>query len=337
MSAMLPRRVLVVDDDLDFLKACVAVLRRSSFEVDGATDVTTAISHLRTTHYDVVVSDLRMPGLTGISLLRAVREVNSEVPLVLMSGSPSIDSALEAINLGVRRYLTKPFDIDVFIDVVTRAAAPAPAALHASLTERFERALSGIAMVFQPIVTVSARKAFAYEALLRTQATDVVGPGALLNLAEQLGRVHDVGRTVRRQVAGVLDGYRGDAQMFVNLHAADLLDRELYDPAAPLTAHASRVVLEITERASATQESLAEQMSELRALGFRMAVDDLGAGYSGLTTLSRVQPEFVKLDGSLVRGIDGSTVNQRIVTAVSGTLRSGASNKICPPARQCDP
>ena len=84
-----------------------------------------------------------------------------------------------------------------------------------------------------------------------------------------------------------------------------------------MAAFARRVVLEITERASVTHdEALNRHIDALRALGYRVAVDDLGAGYAGLTTLARIQPEFVKLDGSLVRDIDTSGVNQLIVAAV---------------------
>jgi EAL domain-containing protein len=70
---------------------------------------------------------------------------------------------------------------------------------------------------------------------------------------------------------------------------------------------ASRVVLEITERASlADVKDVRERMTKLRALGYRLAVDDLGAGYAGLTSFASIQPEIVKIDMSLVRGIDTS-------------------------------
>lgn len=322
MSATSPHKVLVVDDDEHFLKVCLAVLRRAGFEVDGVGDPLEALTRLGDGRYDAVVSDLCMPALSGVSFLQAVRRADASVPLVLMSGSPTVESAISAIDLGVRKYLTKPFDIDVLINSIAEAAQGTTRGAQAAVRERFERGLAGIAMAFQPIVEFSERRAFAYEALLRTSASDVKGPGDLLGMAEQLGRVHELGRAVRANVAAVLNQQDPGADIFVNLHPADLADAELFSPSAPLTAYARRVVLEITERASVSnEEHLSEQIRALRQLGYRVAVDDLGAGYSGLTTLARVQPEFVKLDGSLVRHINTSSVNQLVVTAVSDLSR----------------
>lgn len=322
MTSTVSHRVLVVDDDEHFLKVCLTVLRRAGFEVDGVGDPLEALTRLGLGRYDAVVSDLCMPALSGVSFLQAVRRVDAVVPLVLMSGSPTVESAISAIDLGVRKYLTKPFDIDVLINGITEAVQGTAQGAQAVMRERFERGLAGIAMAFQPIVQFNERRAFAYEALLRTSAADIKGPGELLGMAEDLGRVHDLGRAVRANVARVLNEQDPGADIFVNLHPADLADEELYAPGAPLTAHARRVVLEITERASVSnEEKLSEQIRSLRELGYRVAVDDLGAGYSGLTTLARVQPEFVKLDGSLVRNINNSSVHRLVVTAVSDLAR----------------
>jgi EAL domain-containing protein (putative c-di-GMP-specific phosphodiesterase class I) len=85
------------------------------------------------------------------------------------------------------------------------------------------------------------------------------------------------------------------------------MDPDLSSKSAPLTAHAHRVVLELTERASLKQvDELFDRIRALRALGYRIAVDDLGAGYAGLSTFSQVEPDLVKLDMSLVRDIDAS-------------------------------
>jgi EAL domain-containing protein (putative c-di-GMP-specific phosphodiesterase class I) len=105
--------------------------------------------------------------------------------------------------------------------------------------------------------------------------------------------------------------------LFVNLHAADLNDFELLSPTSPLTAIASRVVLEITERASLHGvNALGTTIEKLRELGFAIAVDDLGAGYAGLSSFAQLEPEFVKLDMSLVRGVDASTSKRSVVRAM---------------------
>jgi EAL domain-containing protein (putative c-di-GMP-specific phosphodiesterase class I) len=91
----------------------------------------------------------------------------------------------------------------------------------------------------------------------------------------------------------------------------------LYLPDSPLTSLASRVVLEVTERVSLDNLSkVREKVAALRELGFRVALDDLGAGYAGLTSFTLLEPEFVKLDMSLVRDVHQSSVKQKIIRAM---------------------
>jgi EAL domain-containing protein (putative c-di-GMP-specific phosphodiesterase class I) len=169
-------------------------------------------------------------------------------------------------------------------------------------------------MVYQPIVSWSRRSAFGYEALVRSSETSLPHPGAMFEAAEQLHRTTDLGRRIRATCGGPLSAADPDITLFVNLHSGDLLDEALYDRSAPLTAVASRTVLELTERAAIDGISdITERIARLRQLGFRIAVDDIGAGYSGLNSFATVQPDFVKLDITLVRGLDRDPVRRRLV------------------------
>ena len=311
-------RVLVVDDDELFLRVCSSLLRRSGLTVETCNNPTHALALIEKHRYDTIVSDFCMPDLSGLGLLQAARSYDATVPFVLMTGAPTIESAISAIDLGVHKYLPKPFDIDVFVTTVSEAVKRRVGSDDlASLHRRLDRALEGLWMAYQPIVEFSKSRPLAYEALLRTTTPEVKGPPDVLELAEKTGRLFDLGRAIRRSVANELPMLAEGVDVFVNLHPADLKDPELYEGSSPLAAFARRVVLEITERASVTHDdALTRHIEALRALGYRVAVDDLGAGYAGLTTLARVQPEFVKLDGSLVRDIDTSGVNQLIVAAV---------------------
>ena len=107
------------------------------------------------------------------------------------------------------------------------------------------------------------------------------------------------------------------ALLFVNLHPADLEDDELYADEGALTPFAKQVVLEITERAALDRiHELQSRVTRLRTLGYRIAIDDLGAGYAGLTSFAQLEPEVVKVDMSLVRGIDRSPVKQKLVRSI---------------------
>jgi EAL domain-containing protein (putative c-di-GMP-specific phosphodiesterase class I) len=155
---------------------------------------------------------------------------------------------------------------------------------------------------------------YASEALLRSSDTTLANPPALLEAAERLAQLTELGRKIRAQVAA---NPPGEHLVFVNLHPSDLVDDQLYDPAAPLSAIATRVVLEITERAGLHGVSdVRDRVSALRRLGYRIAVDDLGAGYAGLASFAQLEPDVIKLDISLVRNIDKEPTKRRLVRSM---------------------
>ena len=117
---------------------------------------------------------------------------------------------------------------------------------------------------------------------------------------------------------GLRRGAGADVVLFVNLHTFDLLDPELYAKDSPLTKIASRVILEVTERAALDDvKDVVARVASLRSLGFRVAIDDLGAGYAGLSSFVELQPEFVKLDMSLVRDVHKSSIRQRLIGSMT--------------------
>jgi EAL domain-containing protein (putative c-di-GMP-specific phosphodiesterase class I) len=114
----------------------------------------------------------------------------------------------------------------------------------------------------------------------------------------------------------------GAGILFVNLHPRDLEDDDLVAPDAPLARIARQVVLEITERASVESISdLRNRVARLRETGYRIAVDDLGAGYAGLTSFALLEPEIVKIDMTLVRDVDRQPVKQRLIGSITSLCR----------------
>jgi EAL domain-containing protein (putative c-di-GMP-specific phosphodiesterase class I) len=100
------------------------------------------------------------------------------------------------------------------------------------------------------------------------------------------------------------------------------MDAALFDATTPLAAIAARVVFEITERASLDHVDDARAVTaRLRGMGYRIAIDDLGAGYSGLSSFAQLEPDFVKLDMSLVRDIDKSPVRQKLVQKMTALCK----------------
>jgi EAL domain-containing protein (putative c-di-GMP-specific phosphodiesterase class I) len=315
-------RVLVVDDDESVLRAHARVLTNAGYETASAHDGTAAVHALESTSFDLVLSDIDMPGLDGIQLLERVRAHDLDVPIVLITGNPSVETAIRAMEQGALRYLVKPVDSQALVKVagdavrLHRIAKAKRQALdlaggvdrffgdRAGLASSFDRAMESLHIAYQPIVAWSSKSVYAYEALLRSREPSLPHPGAVLDAAERLGRVHELGRLIRTKAVRPKEPLAEGALLFLNLHPTDLQDSHLFRPDGPIAAAAGRVVLEITERASLDGiRDVRTRVASLRKLGFRIAVDDLGAGYAGLTSFTLLEPDVVKLDMALVRDV----------------------------------
>jgi EAL domain-containing protein (putative c-di-GMP-specific phosphodiesterase class I) len=329
-GAALIGRILLAEDDEPLARAYARALRSCGHEVVLAPDGVAAAECIKNQTFDVIISDIVMPRMNGVQLLRLVRESDLDVPVVLMTGSPTIDTATLAVEHGAFRYLTKPFDLDELLRTVEKAlglhkiARLKRQALElnahderifgdlAGLQVGLQRALRGMWMEYQPIVSWSGQRVFAYEALLRTDDKRLNNPEAVLAAAERLGMVHAVGRQVRAHVWRMLERHP-QAQFFVNLHVEDLLDPELY----AANEHASRLVLEITERAALDKVPNARAAAaRLRALGYRIAMDDFGAGYAGLNSFAQLEPDIAKLDMALTRNIHLEPTRRALVRSM---------------------
>jgi EAL domain-containing protein (putative c-di-GMP-specific phosphodiesterase class I) len=183
-------------------------------------------------------------------------------------------------------------------------------------------------MAFQPIFDVAANRTFAYEALVRTDEESLKRTDVLIATAERLGRIHDLGRTVRSAVATAATEIPDDVLIFVNVHGLELTDDDLFADSCALAPIADRVVLEITERVGLDPVAGPAKVAMLRQRGYRIAVDDLGAGYAALGALATLEPEIVKLDMSLVRDLDRHATKRRVVGAIATLCRELGSRVV---------
>lgn len=331
-------RVLVVDDDLAIRRVCARVLNYEGWEVTLAENGNNAIAELERSAqpFDCVLSDVNMPGLDGFELVLELRKLDDDIPVLLMTGDPSLNGAVRAIDCGAVSYITKPFSNEALAAAVARAARRhgvnrmrrrADSFMRTllgsdpeSITMRFARALECSWMAFQPIIDVRTRKVFAYEALLRTDEESLRRTDIFIATAERLGKIHQLGRAVRSGVARAAVDAPDDALLFVNVHGLELSDESLFSADSPLAKLAPRIVLEITERTGLDPAAGPTRVAMLRKLGYRIAVDDLGAGYAALGALATLEPEIVKLDMSLVRDIDHHPTKRRVVAAIANLV-----------------
>ena len=114
-------RVLVVDDEASIRDLLSQTLALADYEVDVATDGAEALDRMKTQAYNLLVTDLRMPGLDGMTVIHEARRMNSRLPVIVITGFSTEATAIDAANVGVSGYLTKPFKVPKVLEVAARA------------------------------------------------------------------------------------------------------------------------------------------------------------------------------------------------------------------------
>jgi EAL domain-containing protein (putative c-di-GMP-specific phosphodiesterase class I) len=218
--------------------------------------------------------------------------------------------AMERIDLGHNRRTSK--------DRRARARSGQGAALMAAL-DRGE-----IEILFQPQFAADDSALVGAEALARWHHPEqvVIGGAALFEIAEQTGLVESLSRHIASAALAAAAGWRNDLRLSLNVTAADLAEAGFADTIAALVAAADfppeRLTLEITEQALvADLERSADRLRQLAELGVRIALDDFGAGFCNFGYLKRLPLHYLKLDRSMVEGIDE---NPRDLAVLRGIL-----------------
>jgi excisionase family DNA binding protein len=114
-------RVLVVDDEATIRDLLAKTLALAEYDVDIAPDGRTALERLRIIPYDLLITDLKMPGVDGLTVIREARRLKPDIPVIIVTGFSTEASAIEAVNLGVSGYLTKPFRVPRVLAAAAKA------------------------------------------------------------------------------------------------------------------------------------------------------------------------------------------------------------------------
>jgi excisionase family DNA binding protein len=116
------KRVLVVDDEASIRDLLQKTLALAEYEVETAPDAGAALDRLRgQSNFDLLIADLKMPGMDGLALIRQVKQIKSNLPVIIITGFSSEKSAIDAVNLGVAGYLTKPFRVPQVLEAAAKA------------------------------------------------------------------------------------------------------------------------------------------------------------------------------------------------------------------------
>jgi excisionase family DNA binding protein len=114
-------RVLVVDDEAAIRDLLSKTLALAEYDVDLSPDGRNALERLRIIPYDLLITDLKMPGVDGLAVIREARRLKADIPVIIITGFSTEASAIEAVNLGVSGYLTKPFRVPRVLAAAAKA------------------------------------------------------------------------------------------------------------------------------------------------------------------------------------------------------------------------
>jgi len=250
----------------------------------------------------------------GVADLAAVADAAS-------AGEGLLDGAEAALAVAKRRGGNAVVTVDEVQDGAALTASARARALRRLLTD------GQIAVAFQPIWDLERGHILAFEALARPAASyGFAGPQEAFDAAERAGQAHDLDALCRRAILARAAALPPDALLFLNV-SPQTLDHDLLAgttlveavEAAGLTP--GRVVLEITERSVARPGVVVREAARLRALGFRLALDDAGAGNAGLEMLSQVAVDFVKIDRGVVAQSCTATAARAVLAGILAIAR----------------
>ncbi len=170
---------------------------------------------------------------------------------------------------------------------------------------------------YHPIVNAMDGAVFGYEALARGSMRSLRRPEVMFEVAADGGLIWELSRLCReRALEGARELLKPGESLFLNVDPHDFADPS-FDEAALDAAEPDRVVIEITERTAIKDyPKFRERLRAFRDRGFRFAVDDAGSGYAGLGSIANLEPDFIKLDISLINGIDTNFIKQDLVATL---------------------
>jgi DNA-binding NtrC family response regulator len=136
-------RILLVDDEVDFTENMSRLLQNRGYVVTAVHSGQDAIEALDHKPYDIMVLDMKMPGMDGISTLREVKRRNLSTATLFLTGHGAVDTALEAMKLGAYDYLTKPCEIDELVEKIEGAGQKKNEKVQQDIRKKIDKAVDG--------------------------------------------------------------------------------------------------------------------------------------------------------------------------------------------------
>ena len=330
---MKKKRILLVDDEPDFVKALAFQLRFEGYEVVEEFSAEKALEKAKD-RPDIILLDVMMPFLSGYEVCSRLRKESEtrDIPIIMLTSKSETLDKVEGLKAGADDYIAKSVDIQELvarIEAIVRRreysviAEKDKVVLFEELREIMKR--SALHILAQPIVHLETKKAIGHELFTRgPQNTQLEDPVVLFHIAKECGLLLDLEIIVRKKTISVASEKLKESLMFINTDPS-LIFSPNFDRIAGLYDNPYQIVLEITERTEIPDfQIFSERLGFYKTKGFRFSIDDMGMGFSSLEAMVELQPDFVKIDMCLTRGIGSNRTKRGIVEMIASVCKDSS-------------
>jgi DNA-binding NarL/FixJ family response regulator/EAL domain-containing protein (putative c-di-GMP-specific phosphodiesterase class I) len=339
-----PLTVIIADDNPDFLEALSMVIQREpGFDVVGrARDASGAIRVAALYAPDLALVDWQMPGGGGPIAAAEIARSSPATRVVALSASDEREAVLEMLRAGASSYVVKSVTASDLVEIL-RTTAAGGAALSPEVAsgvieelvvqmartedqdERDAEKLGRVRavldedafeMAYQPIISVADERVVGVEALARFDTEPRRSPDVWFGDAVAVGLGTELDMAAAEKALRILPDLPADVDLFLNVRPESIFSDRFAELMGGIRGES--VVLELTEHAPVRDyDGLRAMVGALRDTGFRVAVDDVGAGYASLRHLLNLRPDVLKIDISLCRFIEADRARQVLAGALA--------------------
>lgn len=340
-------RVVVVDDVVANVDLLDRLLTKAGLgNVRGFTDPHAALEACAAEPPALVLLDLHMPGLDGVGFIERLREVVGDggfVPVIVITADVSNDARRTVLEAGANDFLTKPFDVSEVLlrvrNMLTTSRLYTEVRRHADVLQhevdeqiareavtlerrrqqlrRVDDAMApgGMKIAYQPVVDLSSSTIVGAEALARFSGPPMRPPNLWFDEAGEVGRLADLELHAIGLALNGLGQFPDGGFITINVSPATAITAKFADLLAAYPAN--RIVVELTEHSRVNDYgALLDALAPFLWGGGRIAVDDAGSGYAGLTHILQLHPHVIKLDAALVTGVDGDPARRALAQSL---------------------
>ncbi len=334
------KTILIVDDEPAVTQLLTILLSSHGYSTKIAETGRQALESI-TPQIDLILLDLLLPDSSGSNICHQLKSnaQTKDIPIIVISGLQNKANRIESLYLGAEDYITKPFEPEELfarMDVVLRRHNPHLNEVHAQEHQEtiveLKRIIDteSVNVRFQPIYFLKPMRLLGLEMLSRPQTFfPMLNPEIFFRSALKYGVYYEVEMIGwRKALKMAAENFDGKQKLFLNCDPY-LMENEKFtqvkEEFSGYGLSTSDVFLEITERSAViAYDVFYERLREYRQDGFKIAVDDMGAGYSSLESIIEIRPEAIKLDRHIINGVSQDFYKSSIVKLFVSFCRENA-------------